>query len=253
MKIITINSLKGGTAKTTVSILLANCLASAKYRVLVIDMDIQNSLSFYYIDSPDLIDEKNIAFALQKGNLKDNIITSNYPGIDIIPSSFNLVDLRAINEKRLKQITESSHLEYDFCIIDTAPTYDNLVLNSLHASDLIITPFRFSQFDYKSLLFYQEKLQYETDGKIGNWKILPTFYQRPRTANEENLLNQYEDLFNSTFNNILPIAIPQSILIQKAIDTREHINDSRKKERIFTAIKNLAEFIAGESIETRSF
>src|SRR6056297_1535257 len=163
MKVITFSLIKGGTGKTTTSILVANALASDGYRVLVIDMDIQNSLSFYYLDNAEVIENQNIAFALHTGNLESNILRSNYTGVDIIPSSFTLVDLRALSPQKLKRLIEKAELLYDFIIIDTAPTYDNIVLNALNASDMIISPSRTSQFDYKGLLFFQEKLLTETE------------------------------------------------------------------------------------------
>ena len=70
-------------------------------RVLVVDMDIQNSLSFYYLDNVEVIEEKNIAFALHSEKFKENILGSNYKGVDIIPSSFSLVDLRSVPAGKL--------------------------------------------------------------------------------------------------------------------------------------------------------
>ena len=45
MKTISFSSIKGGTGKTSLCILTANYAASASYRVLVADLDLQNSFS----------------------------------------------------------------------------------------------------------------------------------------------------------------------------------------------------------------
>ena len=243
MKKITFSSIKGGTGKTTTSILVANALASAGYRVLTIDMDIQNSMSFYYLDDADIIDQKNIAFALHAGNLDANILESNYKGVDIIPSSFNLVDLRAMPVKKLSRLLEATELPYDYLIIDSAPTYDNIVLNALNASDLIISPSKTSQFDYKGLLFFQSKLLTETE-KLDNWKILMTFSRDSRTENPENLNNQYRQLFESTFDNILPFRIPETTLVNRIIDAREVLSGAKLKQKLQSSIKELAGYIA---------
>jgi chromosome partitioning protein len=51
MKIITVNSIKGGTGKSTLSVLIINALVKADFRCLVIDADASNnSLSFYLND-----------------------------------------------------------------------------------------------------------------------------------------------------------------------------------------------------------
>src|SRR6056297_1094220 len=243
MKKITFSSIKGGTGKTTTSILTANALASEGYRVLTIDMDIQNSMSFYYLDEADIIDQKNIAFALHGGNLEANILESNYRGVAIIPSSFNLVDLRAMPVKKLSRLLDATELPYDYVIIDSAPTYDNIVLNALNASDLIISPSKTSQFDYKGLLFFQSKLLTETE-KLDNWKILMTFSRDSRTENPENLNNQYRQLFESTFDNILPFRIPETRLVNQIIDARAVLSSAKQKQKLQSSIKELAGFIA---------
>ena len=48
--VVSFSSIKGGTGKTSLCIHVANYCAAAGYRVLVIDFDVQNSLSFYYLD-----------------------------------------------------------------------------------------------------------------------------------------------------------------------------------------------------------
>jgi chromosome partitioning protein len=49
VKTFTFNSTKGGTGKSTLSIITLNALASAGYKCLAIDTDmINHSLSFYF-------------------------------------------------------------------------------------------------------------------------------------------------------------------------------------------------------------
>jgi chromosome partitioning protein len=242
------SSIKGGVGKSSSAILLSNYLALNSKKVLCVDADIQNSLSFYYCDDPDLMDKHNIAFGLHAGNLKKNIIPTNNTNIHLIPSSFNLIDLRAMQVNRLKNLLEKEELYYDFCIIDCAPTYDNIVLNAMNAADLIISPSRLSQFDYKSLLFLNEKLLTETSSNA-DWRILFSFYQAPRTDNPDLLANQYLDLFHSEFDNILPFAIPHSSLIPKIIDAGERLTDAKSKAKIMDPIKALADYVIEKSKE----
>jgi ATPases involved in chromosome partitioning len=241
MKTISFSSIKGGTGKSSLCILLANYAARAGYRVLVADLDIQNSASSYYLDSPDEADRKNIAAVFHSEHLEENILPSNYPGIDLLASSLDLVKFRAIGERTLKRILDSSGLAYDFLFIDTPPTYDNIVLNALNASDLIITPVAFSQFDYKGALFYEAQLRRETD-KLPAWRILFNFYRPARTDNPDALRNQYEALFRGSFENILPLAIPDTALIRRSIDTGEKITPSVAKAPLHSAIAELATY-----------
>jgi len=235
MKVVTFSAIKGGVGKSSLAILTANYLSHAGYRVLCIDMDIQNSLTFYHF--PDkAIDSKNIFSALSNDNLKDNITKDLF--ISVISSSFNLVKLRSLNIKTLSRLRNQIENDYDFVIIDTAPTFDSIVLNAVCMSDFIITPCYLSLFDFKALEFYKSQIELETD-KIDNWKILLNKHKEPKTDNPDTELNQYINLYHSTFSNILNTKIPDTSIIQKAIDTKTKITLSHSKYKLYNAIKEL--------------
>lgn len=248
-KIISFNTIKGGVGKSSLSIITANLLAKSGRKVLVIDLDIQNSCSFYYLDDHNIVDKKNIAIALQEKNLKSNIISSVIPNVDILPSSFFLVDLRAISEHRLRQLIPTVIDLYDFIIIDTAPTWDNITLNAINASDLIISPIQLSQFNYKGVGFYQEKLATETS-KLDNWYVLINSFVENQSSSTNSLTNQYIDLFESQFDNILDVKIPKSVLIQKYIDTGETISNASRKRKIFESLRSFVELICDVNLST---
>ena len=109
--VVSFSSIKGGTGKTSLCIHVANYCAAAGYKVLVIDFDIQNSLSFYYLDEISVADRKNLALALNSRDLVANILPSNCFGIDILASSFSLTNLRTIGANTLRRmIAESSQV-----------------------------------------------------------------------------------------------------------------------------------------------
>ena len=248
MKTITFSAIKGGVGKSSLCILTANYLSSSGAKVLVIDMDIQNSTTFYY--SPEEVDENNIYKALSDDNLKDNIIKAE---IDIIPSSFNLIKIRAISEKTLSRIIVQVSDDYDFCLIDTAPTFDNIVLNAVIASDLIITPVFFSQFDWKSACFFRDQISIETD-KINNWKVLFNKYREPRSENTNSELNQYISLYNEEFKDyLLDTKIPDTSYIKKTIDTKTVISKSKLKIKLYNAISSLCNEVTDTNIEPKGF
>lgn len=243
-KVICFSAIKGGVGKSSLSIITANMLAKAGNKVLVIDLDIQNSASFYYLDDSSIVEQKNIAVGLQENNLVNHIVPTVINNVDIIPSSFFLVDLRAISEHRLKKIIPDVLDLYDYIIIDTAPTWDNICLNAINASDLIISPVQLSQFNYKGASFYREKLATETT-KVQNWYILINSYVESSSASENSLSSQYLQLFRDEFNNILETNIPRSTYIQKYIDTGETISTAVRKRNLFNAMKEFTETICG--------
>lgn len=240
MKSICFSSIKGGTGKSSLTILTANRAAAAGYKVLVIDLDLQNSTTFYYLDNPELAERKNIAHALRAGNLAGNVIPSNYMGVDIIPSSFDLVKLHAIRTDCLSEMIQGLDSAYDFIFVDTAPTYDNLVLNGIVAADLVITPVRFSRFDYKGLIFLQDQIALDTE-KAASWRVLFNFYRQDRSSRPDSDGKLYEKLFRNTLGDIvLPVTIPETVLVRKAVDKAECISTAAGKSALHSAIGTLA-------------
>ena len=249
--VVSFSSIKGGTGKTSLCIHVANYCAAAGYKVLVIDFDIQNSLSFYYLDEVSVADRKNLALALNSRDLMANILPSNCFGIDILASSFSLTNLRTIGANTLRRMITESKPAYDFILIDCAPSYDNLVQNAICASDLILTPVRLSQFDFKGASFYRNQIAQDTD-RIAAWRIVFNFYKPPRTNSSESLRNQYEFLFRDTFSGaILPVQIPETTALQRCIDTREKMTDALNKAALFHAIQALAGFIGADRMIER--
>lgn len=257
MKTITFGSLKGGVSKTTTALLCAYCLAKAGKKILFIDGDINNSSSWTLSpENKDKLDpqgRKHIAAALQGENLLDFVIPSNTEGIDLIPSSLYLVDLRTINQNRFKSLVKSATLhfslaeKYDYIIIDTAPTYDNITMMFYEASDLIITPTLLSQFDYNTALFLNNKLLIETN-VYENWKLLFVGWNRRFEEKQIGGQTDYQRLFENTFSNILSARIPWTTAAKNRIDRQMLIGKSNKSATLHFSIIQLCEEISGEKI-----
>ncbi len=250
MKTIVFSSIKGGTGKSSNSIMFSNFLGQAGKRVLVIDMDIQNSTSFYYVNDPEEVEAYSIADAIHQGNLKSNIVkTAELDNIHIIPSSFNLVNLRSVSHMTLKRLLPQIKGEYDYCIIDVAPTWDNIVLNALYAADAIITPVILAQWDWKGACFFRDQIIQDLGEEyLAKWSLLINKFRKPRSANPENLTNQLLGLFNETFDNIIPVHIPNTTLVNQYLDFEEFVNCSSKKIKLYEAVQELTHVLTGERL-----
>lgn len=245
---ISFGSLKGGTGKSSLALLTARRLASAGKKVLVVDFDINNSSSF--VLTPDNLPEldpqnrKHLAAGLQSENLLDFCIPSKFENIDLIRSSLYLVDLRTISTNRFKNLLkEFPDDKYDFIIIDTAPTYDNLVLSAYEGSDVIVTPVLLNQFDFNTTHFLAGKLRTETS-VFENWKIV--FNQWSYLCdNPTSSEHDYVELFEQYFNNILQSHLPYTRLIKSAIDRQETITDAQRFDKLKKAINSFVTEISG--------
>ena len=174
-------SSKGGVGKTNIVILLAKCLAASGKRVLLIDSDLNNSLSYHFLDEEmmEKTERINIAAALgnEANNLCDYAVPTKVPQIDLIASTPYLADLRTLDQKRLKRMLPTIYGKYDILIIDCHPTYDNIVLNAVNAADFNITPVLKDGFSYNAAVFLSKVLPRDaTDLK--SWFVLINGYDK---------------------------------------------------------------------------
>ncbi len=157
-KIICIANQKGGVGKTTTAINLAASLAAAEQKTLLIDCDSQgNATSGVGIDK-SIISKKNLYHSLiGKFPLKDVIIGTQLPLLDVVPANQDLVGIEIEfvalenREKRLRNLLNTLDIAYDFVIIDCPPSLGFLTVNALVASDSLIIPLQCEYFAMEGL------------------------------------------------------------------------------------------------------
>jgi chromosome partitioning protein len=126
-------------------------------KVLLIDLDPQANAT-----SGIGIDMNNIASSsyqlLEHTEKAENIIIkTNTPNLDIIPSNIDLVaiELELVNhpsrEFMLKKALDSVKDNYDYIIIDCAPSLGLITLNALTASNSVIIPIQCEYFALEGL------------------------------------------------------------------------------------------------------
>ena len=145
MMIIGFCNLKGGVGKTTSCQNIAAALTKIGRKIAVIDMDPQSNLSAGFGLVPSPTDPQ--VFDLLSGAAEWDDILVNKEGIDIIPSSLNLV-MAELNEdgptsKRTALRDAIAKVEsdrYDYILIDSPPQLGIFTQNVLAASDKVIVP-----------------------------------------------------------------------------------------------------------------
>jgi chromosome partitioning protein len=154
-KIISIANQKGGVGKTTTAINVSSLIAAAEKRTLLIDIDPQaNSSSGLSIRNytPSVYE-----VLLGAADIKDAIIDSYMPFLDLLPSNINLVgaEIEMVDmdgrEKMLSRAIKSVVANYDYILIDCPPSLGLLTLNSLTASNSVLIPVQCEYFALEGL------------------------------------------------------------------------------------------------------
>ena len=143
-KIIAVANQKGGVGKTTTAINLSACLGVLEKKVLLIDCDPQaNTTSGVGYDHTQI--EKSSYDCLIGNHLASKtVLKTSSPNLDLIPANIDLVaaeiELVDIDEREycLKKSIQEIKSNYDYIIIDCAPSLGILTLNALAASDSVI-------------------------------------------------------------------------------------------------------------------
>ena len=156
-KIIAIANQKGGVGKTTTSINLAASLGVLEKKVLLIDADPQANASSGLGIEIESIEIGTYQVLEHTASAKDAIIKTSSPNLDIIPSHIDLVaiEIELVDKERreymLKEALKEIKNDYDYIIIDCAPSLGLITLNSLVAADSVIIPIQCEYFALEGL------------------------------------------------------------------------------------------------------
>ncbi len=156
-KIIAIANQKGGVGKTTTSVNLAASLGVLEKKVLLIDADPQANAS-----SGLGIDVENVRIGtyqiLEHSNTpKEGIVTCSAPNVYVLPAHIDLVAIeielvdKENREYMLKEALKDIKDDYDFILIDCAPSLGLLTLNALTAADSVVIPIQCEYFALEGL------------------------------------------------------------------------------------------------------
>lgn len=226
-KIISIIDNKGGVGKTSSTGILAELLAFTGCRVLCVDLDQQSNLSMLfncYVKDPVPVlnwrespeeENKNITELFRyryrsREEIGSLIKPTFVKNLYIIPSSKRhqktpdqiIAEKLSNNNTILKKGLATIRDDYDFILIDNAPASDILTVNSIFASDYVLTPVRIDGFSYKGLEETLDTITYiKEEHDVDSVSFLGTFVTQAErnTVLYRDLKESYTDELGGKF------------------------------------------------------
>lgn len=204
MRVITITNQKGGVGKTTTAVHLAHGLSLLGYRVLIVDLDPQGQAATSLGMSP----EPGAFYLLVTPPSPTSaqwIRMSGREGLDVLPgnTATNTAQIVLSAENRpidavaraLKPLAKN----YDYIVIDTAPSVGGIQERAIWAADGIVIP---TATDFLAVDGVAKVLENIPRLQKAGWHghvlgILPTFYDeqtRESKINLQSLKENFPDL-----------------------------------------------------------
>jgi len=188
-KVAVINQ-KGGVGKTTTTANLGYMLAQKGYRVTVIDLDPQGSLTISL--GVNWQEHLGIEDLLLHDDVLENVIVEGRKNLRLIPCGNNLGQAEHINKQSSAEIAKKlknvlSQLDDDYVFIDCPPSSGFLIVCALNAIDEVLIPISSDYLTLHGLSHllgtlksFEERLKHG----IKKWFVVTRFHPRRRLSQD---------------------------------------------------------------------
>jgi len=145
LRTIAVLNQKGGVGKTTTTVNTAAALAALGQRVAVIDLDPQAHLTIHFGVEPQTLGTGSYEVLTQSAGFEQSLMLIR-PNLWLLGANINLVgaetELVSVvgREIILREAMLASAQQFDFCLIDCAPSLGLLSLNALAAAQEVLIP-----------------------------------------------------------------------------------------------------------------
>ena len=252
-KVIAIANQKGGVGKTSTTVNLGAGLVRQGYDVLLVDLDSQANLTMAlgFQNPDDMV--FTISNMMHKAVKEEQIdpaegVLTTAEGIDLMPSNVQLsgLELSLINEYGrevvLKQYIDEVRLNYDFILIDCAPSLSVLTVNALVAADSVLIPTQPQYFSMAGLQMFHDtisKIRKKMNPSLSIEGVLVTMMNnRPNFTKD--LVAQLRESYGGIFK-VFETEIPTSIRMTESSARGKSIFAFDPKGKVAAAYEKLTQ------------
>ncbi len=214
MKIWSIANQKGGVGKTTTVVSLAGVFEKENKRVLIVDLDPHGSVTSYFGNDPDSIENSVYKLFDDSGNDISNIILdTEVSNIKLLPASTALATLdRQLGKHQgkglvLKNALNSVKHDFDYVLLDCPPLLGILMVNALAACEFLLIPVQTEFLALKGLERMVTTLKMITIAQkkeLSNL-IIPTMFDRRTRAAIQTLRALRKKYGDTVWDGVIPI------------------------------------------------
>lgn len=248
----TVANQKGGVGKTTTTVALAGLAAEQGQRVLLLDLDPHGSLTSYFRQDPDTLENSSFKLFSERQDLSlallDRLILpSVYPGVDMIGAGTALATLerRAIGQDGLGLVVKRTlallQQRYELVVIDTPPLLGVLLVNALAACHQLLIPVQTEYLALKglermihTLNMMARSRQYET-----RYTIVPVMFDKRTHASVSSLQALRHDYSENIWPGRIPIDTKLRDASRQGLPPHAQAPDSRAVQAYGSLFKYL--------------
>lgn len=211
-RIITVVNQKGGVGKTTTAINVAAQLATAREKVLLVDLDPQGNATSGLGLAKEQAARTTYDVLSGQAPLTEVVQQSHVAGLSVLPANANLAgaEVELVARQRREFVLAdvlAGTTGYGYILIDCPPSLGLLTINALTAADSVLIPVQAEYYALEGvgqLLNTVQAVRGSTNPRLGLLGIVLTMFDK-RNSLSDQVLSEVRNYFgDKLFSTVIP-------------------------------------------------